>query len=337
MRIGVIGSGFGLYGLLPAFLATPGCEVVAICGKKSERLVKYCDSVGLFVHYIKWEEMLGKERLDAVAIAVKPSAQYQIVKKAFEKGLHVFAEKPLTADLDEARELEKLAEKKRVTTIVDFIFPEIDEWQEAKRLVDSCAYGKLTHINVAWDFLSYDVRNQVDGWKTRSEEGGGALAFYGSHTLYYIENFAGAIEEVKSNFTYSKESIGGAEVAVDATFTCTGGAAGTLHISCVSKEMNRHRVELVCEKAILVLEANEGVTEHFSLTVRDEDGERAIEIVKEKGRRDEDERVRTVAKLTKRFVAGAKEGRQVTPALCAGVRVQELIEKIRNQNLPNHE
>ena len=84
MKIGIIGSGFGLYGLLPAFHSIPDCHVVAICGKKTERLSNYCKSIGLDAIYTDWKKMLADEKLDAVAIAVIPSVQYEsrlILKK----------------------------------------------------------------------------------------------------------------------------------------------------------------------------------------------------------------------------------------------------------------
>ena len=146
MRIGIIGSGFGLYGLLPAFNSTKGCKVVALCGRKTERLTNYCESIGLTHVYTDWEEMLDQEKLDAVAIAVPPDVQYKIAKQAIKKGLHIFAEKPLAANLAQAKELFLLSKQKKIITAVDFIFPEINEWQKLKSIIVSKKYGDLKVI-----------------------------------------------------------------------------------------------------------------------------------------------------------------------------------------------
>lgn len=113
IKIGIVGSGFGLYGLLPAFNSTKGCKVVAICGEKTQRLLNYCKSIGLNKIYTDWQVMLDKQKLDAVALAVTPNAQYKIAKVAIEKGLHIFAEKPLAVTHREAKELLRLATKKK--------------------------------------------------------------------------------------------------------------------------------------------------------------------------------------------------------------------------------
>lgn len=330
MRVGIIGSGFGLYGLLPAFNSLDNCDVVALCAKPSERVLTYAASVGLTKLYTNWEEMLEKESLDAVAIAVIPSVQYTIAKRAIEKGLHVFAEKPLTATYEEAKELFSLAQEKGVTTMVDFIFPEIDEWQKVKELLDTKVYGELKHLSVAWDFLSYDIKHGLASWKTDVKEGGGALAFYGSHTLYYVEYFGGRIRDSKGSFTYSDVSKNGAEVGIDLSCVFAGGASCDIHISCNTPNKNTHVLTFVCEKATLVLESHEGVTEHFSLTEMTEVGSRMILVKNNNNKKnEEDERVSVVANLAERFITGCMSSSQVTPSFKEGLRVQELIEEIR--------
>ncbi len=65
---------------------------------------------------IEWsstQEMLQKEKPNAVAIAVIPKYQYEIAKYALENEIAVFAEKPLTTTVHNSSELNKLAQKKR--------------------------------------------------------------------------------------------------------------------------------------------------------------------------------------------------------------------------------
>ena len=66
-KVAIVGSGFGMYGLLPAFSRIKGCKVVSICGKNSERMLNYCKKLGLN-RYTDWREMLQKEKPDAVTI-----------------------------------------------------------------------------------------------------------------------------------------------------------------------------------------------------------------------------------------------------------------------------
>lgn len=115
IRVVIVGSGFGMYGLLPSFSRVKGCKVVSICGENSERMQSYCKELGLN-RYTDWREMLQKEKPNAVAIAVIPKHQYEIAKYALENGIAVFAEKPLTTSYHTSLELSKLAKKKACQT-----------------------------------------------------------------------------------------------------------------------------------------------------------------------------------------------------------------------------
>lgn len=330
LKIGIIGSGFGLYGLAPAFSSIENCRVVAICGKKSERLISYCRSIGLKNIYTDWQEMLDNEELDAIAIAVPPSVQYAIAKKAIGMRLNIFAEKPLALNYKQANELFVLAKKKKITHGIDFIFPEIDQWKKTKNLLDNKTFGKLEHVSVNWDFESYDIKNKISSWKTNTKEGGGALSFYFSHALYYLEYFAGEILDIKSVFSYSKKSTNGGETGVDLILKFKTGTNGYAHISCDSKGINRHRLLFQCEKGTIILESNKGVTDNFTINTYNQNGKENVFISENKiSKEDEDERVKIVRKLAERFINACLFHTQMTPSFRDGLRVQELIEKIK--------
>lgn len=330
LKIGIVGSGFGLYGLLPAFNSTPGCKVVAICGTKKERLLNYCKKIGLKKIYTDWQEMLDKERLDAIAIAVAPITQYQIAKAAIEKGLHIFAEKPLAASHKQAKELQTLATKKKIIHAVDFIFPEIEEWKTVKEVLDKKTFGKLKQIYLNWDFLSYDIKNKLSSWKTDTSEGGGALSLYFSHSLYYLEYYAGKILSFKSQLFYSKESINGGEVGIDLLLKFTNNITGHAHLCCNTPGLNRHQLIFVCERGTIVLENENSITSNFIIKIYTSEEVKQLSTSKEKNRKEnEDERVKIIKKLTARFIDSIVHKKEVIPSFNEGVRVQGLIEKIR--------
>lgn len=351
VKIGIIGSGFGLYGLLPAFNSTKNCEVICICGSRTKRLINYCKSIGLEKIYTNWQEMLQKEKLDAIALAVPPNEQYKIAKVAIDKNLHIFAEKPLAINFTQAKELLNLAKKRKIVNAVDFLFPEIKQWQEAKQLIDEKKYGKLKQINLNWDFLSYDIKNRKSSWKTDIALGGGALSFYFSHSLYYLEYFAGRILSFKGKLSYSKESIHGGEVGIDLILKFENKVTGKAHFNCNNKKLNRHQLIFICEKATIILENKRSITSNFRIKiynvhtlqevndviVNNYNNSKMKELVvsgDENLKEDVDERVIVVKKIVARFIDSIIHKKEVTPSFSEGVRVQKLIEKIRiNSNV----
>lgn len=329
LKIGIIGSGFGQYGLLPAFRGIKDCEVVALCGSKRPQLVAYCKKIGFTNLYDDWQDMLDNEDLDAVAIAVTPEAQYTIAKAAIAKGLHIFAEKPLAANLRQSKEILTLAKKKKITHGIDFIFPHIGQWQKVQDLLDTQAYGKLQHISVHWDFLSYDLRTKHDSWKTAVAKGGGALSFFFSHSLHYIEQFAGAITKIQSQFSYDKDSVGGAESGVDLQFQCKNKITGDAHIRTNSRGLTRHELTFYCEQGVIVLKNTQSVVDNFTITILQPNNKKVVEVIKDIDKNNEDERVKIVRKLATTFVKACVSKKQMSPSFEDGHRVQELIEKIR--------
>lgn len=334
LKVGIIGSGFGLYGLLPAFHSIKDCHVTAMCGKKTDRLVSYCESIGLRNIYSEWQQMLDSEQLHAVAIAVPPSIQYQIVKAAIEKGLHIFAEKPLSATLHQAEELLALAQTNGITHTVDFIFPEIDMWMKVKKLIDAGRLGKLKHISSNWDFMSYGVINKIFSWKTNIVEGGGALSYYFSHVLYYLEYFAGEIFEIESILSYSKESLNAGETGVDTLLKFKENITGHAHFCCDSKGPQHHQVTFYFEKGFIFLENQNSITKNFTAKIYSEKG---IEILSDFQNdiedKSEDERVNLVRKIALRFVEASLHHQSMFPSFKEGLRVQKLIEEIRAKHL----
>lgn len=73
--------------------------------------------------YGTWKEMLEGEyarddRIDLVTVATPNETHFEITKSFLEKGFHVFCEKPLTTDLDDARQLVEMArEYKRICAV----------------------------------------------------------------------------------------------------------------------------------------------------------------------------------------------------------------------------
>ena len=238
-KIAIVGSGFGMYCLLPAFRTFKECQVVGICGKNSERMRNYCEKLDV-KRYTDWKEMLQIEKPDAVAIAVIPKHQFEIAKYALENKIAVFAEKPLTTDTKSSLELNELAKKNKLANMIDFEFTEIPEWIEAKKEIENGLIGKIIHVNVDWTFLSYDLRNHIKSWKTDVEQGGGALSLVFSHTFYYLENILGRIKDIECKFTSSEKSLNNGDTTIDMKISFENGCTGNAHLDIADTKQHNH-------------------------------------------------------------------------------------------------
>jgi predicted dehydrogenase len=330
VKLAVIGSGFGLYGLLPAFQRIPFCEVIGICGKSTDRLVNYCRKTSVNV-YSNWEEMLDKRRPDAIAVAVVPKYQYEIIKYAFKRGISVFAEKPLCVNLDQAKDILECARKSKLAHMVDFLFPEMPQWKKAKELLDQDNIGKVIQVTVNWSFLSHELKNNLKTWKSNPDEGGGALSFYFCHVLYNLELFLGKIENLYCKLSYSSRGLTEEETGVSLAVKFQSACTGNITFNCFSPEENKHSWEFQGERGSLTLEnLTKSFSKGFELVRYHESGEKerltanSIEFDPVL-----DERVYLIQSLGERFINWCAGGSTARPNFEDGFRVQQVIDCAR--------
>jgi predicted dehydrogenase len=328
-KIAIVGSGFGMYGLLPSFNKVEGCKVVSICGSNSERMQNNCKKFNIN-QYSDWRKMLETEKPDALAVAVTPKHQYDILKYALENEIAVFAEKPLTLSFHTSKDLNDLAKKKELPNVIDYIFPEIPEWHSTKNMIDNESIGKLIKINVDWTFLSYDLSNQIKSWKTDVMQGGGALSFYFSHIFYYLEYFVGKIKNLDCKFFTSNKSLNGGETRIDMTILFKNDCIGNIHldISCSNKQT--HRIEFIGKEGSILLQNNtSNFVDNFELILKTSQETQKVhsEFLLELSDDElEDSRVKTVKPIATRFINWCNNGVATKPDFEDGMRVQELIE-----------
>lgn len=328
-----------MYGLLPAFATTEGCKVISICAEKSERLLSSCKRFGVEKIYSDWKKMLQKEKPDALCIAVVPKHQYKIAKYALENGISVFAEKPLTTSLDTSLKLCQLVKNNNLANMIDFIFPEIPEWIEAKTAIKEKVIGRVLNVNVEWKMMSYDLKNAAKSWKTDINEGGGALSFFFSHVLYYVENFIGRIKSLECVLSNSKKSLNHGDTIINMTILFENGCTGNAYMNISFVGPQKHLIEFHGENGTMVLQNNsQSPVDNFKLTIYTRSG--AQDLLADKfpvlPYNDLDTRVKAIKPIAGRFINWCNAGIASKPDFQGGARVQELIELARASNAKFH-
>ena len=85
INVGIIGTGFGRYGLAPAFQLDPRCEIVAIAASSMKSAEAGADQMAGAVATTV-DDMIGDPDIAAIAIAIPPSGQGKIAQKALMAG-----------------------------------------------------------------------------------------------------------------------------------------------------------------------------------------------------------------------------------------------------------
>ena len=157
IRLGFIGLGQQSMFLLSGFLQIPGVKVLAGCdvyGIKRKRFAKrvtefYTKAGKEFkvAVYEKFEELLAREDIDAVVIAVPDHSHARIAIAACKAGKDIYLEKPMTFTIFEGQELKKaVRENNRIFGLGSQQRSDPD-FQHAVNLVQTGALGKITLVN----------------------------------------------------------------------------------------------------------------------------------------------------------------------------------------------
>lgn len=224
--------------------------------------------------------------------------------------------------------------------MLDFIFPEIPEWHIAKKAIQDGLIGNIININVDWKFLSYDLRNQIKSWKTDVKQGGGALSYYFSHTLYYMEYFVGRIKSMQCNFYSSEKSLNKGETTINMTILFENGCIGSAYMDISFTGQQKHTVEFCGDKGIILLQNNSNnFVDNFELTInslKEIYENKSDDLLRSQHDELEDSRVKVIQPIAERFIHWCNTGVAAKPDFQDGLRVQELIEMARASDSQFH-
>ena len=216
--LGVVGLGHWGPNILRAFMALKGGQVQWACDRDEERLKKVASTFPHLSLTCRYEDLLQDETLDAVAIATPASQHHLMAKAALEAGKHVFVEKPLALEKEEARELIALAQTKAKTIMVGHLLlyhPAI------RMLKDLIRAGELGHLH-------YIYSTRVNLGQVRQEEN--ALLSFAPHDisviLYLLDAHPTEVSAVGGD--YLQEGI---EDVVFLTLRFPNGALAHCHVS----------------------------------------------------------------------------------------------------------
>ncbi len=171
INVGLIGYGYWGPNLARNFNMNPDMNLVSICDFSADRLkmaatlfpqTKMVDNV---------DDFYKENHLDAVAIATPVSAHYDLAKRALQAGMHVWLEKPMTDNVDHAKELTDLALKGNRTLLLDHTFIYTGAVRKIKELIDKGELGQMMYydstrvnlglfqqdVDVIWDLAPHDI------------------------------------------------------------------------------------------------------------------------------------------------------------------------------------
>jgi predicted dehydrogenase len=182
IRIGIVGSGFGVKAHLPALMAHPRFEVVALASPHSAASV--AKERGIAHAFASCAEMVRACELDAVTIASPPFAHREDVEAALDAGKHIICEKPFALNVTQAQEMLETAQRAGTVCGLSHEFRFVPSQQAVKELIQNHHLQPLREIEITQlsEFLRQDG-TRPRGWWFEKRCGGGIAGALLSHVI----------------------------------------------------------------------------------------------------------------------------------------------------------
>ena len=118
-----------------------------------------------------FDYLLNLKEIDAVVIATPSHTHYNLVKKALESDKHVYVEKPVATNSEQAMELTSIADERNLILMVGHLLLYHPAVNRLKSLIKEGVLGKVSYIqsdrlninhykndrNVMWDLAPHDI------------------------------------------------------------------------------------------------------------------------------------------------------------------------------------
>ncbi|MBI4514595.1 MAG: hypothetical protein HY699_02105 [Deltaproteobacteria bacterium] len=179
----IVGSGFGLYGYLPALVDGLGLPV--LLPRSYEPKVLARPELRGYLDAIRWapDAEAALAAASGVVIATRPAVQRQIVAECSRRPAlgTLVLEKPLAVHPRAADEILDQLRRSGKAFRLGYTFLETD-W--ARSLIERKELGGPSCcLRIAWRFMAHHFAHDVASWKRRASEGGGVVRFFGVHVV----------------------------------------------------------------------------------------------------------------------------------------------------------
>jgi predicted dehydrogenase len=171
IRLGVIGAGERMNGLLDAAEKVARCQIVAV----SDVYAPHSDAVkarsnGLATTHVDYREVLDKD-VDAVIIATPDHWHVPIAAAAMQAGKDAYLEKPVTHTLEEGATLSRAVRSGKQILQCGMQQRSWRHFSDAVDLIQAGSLGRVVQVRTYWwqnyqrDWATTPVDQQVLDWK----------------------------------------------------------------------------------------------------------------------------------------------------------------------------
>jgi len=177
-RVGIIGRGWGERSQAPNFREA-GLDVAAIVGRDG------------------WRDLLKRNDIDLISIAMPPSLHVEMSVAALEAGKHVICEKPTAMNAAEAEKMVAAAKTHaKQIAIIDHELRFLPSFRAARERIGEI--GTVRYAEVRYASPGRGDRSRPWNWWSDASQGGGVWGAVGSHFIDALRYLGCEIEAAQA-------------------------------------------------------------------------------------------------------------------------------------------
>jgi myo-inositol 2-dehydrogenase / D-chiro-inositol 1-dehydrogenase len=251
MKIGFIGTGFFAKKHASILGEMSGVEVTAFCGTSLEKAEGEARNWSNASGYTNVEQMLDKQKLDAVYICVPPMAHGSVEQALIERRIPFFVEKPLGIN-DTPYEIAKKIEEQGLITSVGYHWRYMDLSKKALSLLQE------RQIGMALGYWMGDMP-MVPWWRDVNKSGG-QFVEQTTHIVDLLRFLCGEIKEVYAAFSsrMMADKVEGTTVSDvgSVTLKLNNGMIATISNTCILPESNKSGLDVYTNEGVIQISSN---------------------------------------------------------------------------------
>ena len=263
LKVGIIGCGRISVMHLVSVSRLETAELVCCCDIKPERANEVAQKYGIKAYY-SYEEMLEKERLDAVHICLPHYLHSATAIYAMNHGVNVITEKPMDISLEAAEKAVAVAKETGRTFGVIFQCRYNDSSVLVKNAVSSGKLGKILSVSSVLTWTRPDSYYAESDWKgTWDKEGGGVIIDQAIHSVDLVNWIVDSkVVSVSCSMANRGHSIVKVEDSAEGLITYENGVKYGFY--CMNNYACDEPIEikLFCEKGKVVFGYDDAVIEY---------------------------------------------------------------------------
>lgn len=229
-------------------------KLVGICGRNEDAVKEAARRYGYEKYYTDWHEMLENEHIRVFDNGGPNNLHVEPTIAAAQAGKHLFCEKPLAINAEQAKNIWDAAEKAGVKHQVGYNYRFVPAIRQAKELIEKGLLGRIYHFRAVylqeWVMPHYKTPKI---WRLDEKvAGSGALGDLGAHLIdlgrFLVGEFksVGAITKTIIDERPLPDGSGSGKITLDDAFVSVvefdNGAIGTLEATRFAGGRKNHQV-----------------------------------------------------------------------------------------------